>query len=91
MSDILLSRLVLNIIYIMYVPAQCVYDFNFVGVWRHIMYGQRDWGMGGGVVRVEMSVWLSVYESEEKTNEKAWGIKPHNPHSGPASAFVGLG
>ena len=37
------------------------------------MYGQRDWGMGGGVVRVEMSVWLSVYESEEKTNEKAWG------------------
>ena len=47
--------------------------------------------MGGGVVRVEMSVWLSVYESEEKTNEKAWGIKPHNPHSGPASALVGLG
>ena len=55
------------------------------------MYGQRDWGMGGGVVRVEMSVLLSVYESEEKTNEKAWGIKPHNPYSGPASALVGLG
>jgi hypothetical protein len=43
------------------------------------MYGQRDWGMGGGVVRVEMSVWLSMYESEEKTNEKAWGPSCYNP------------
>ncbi len=35
--------------------------------------GQRFWGKGGGVVLVEMSVWLSMNESEEKTNEKAWG------------------